>query len=373
MKILLLSAYDADSHQYWRKQLVLQFPEYQWTVLSLPARYFAWRIRGNSLSWAFGPDREVLEQDYDLLICTSMTDLSALRGMLPSLGKIPTLVYFHENQFAYPQSDNAHKSVEPQILNIYTAACADKIVFNTGYNRDTFLQGARKLLKKLPDQVPAGLITQLERKSQVLAVPLESAVFNNQPDVSVNWQTDNQQCIKIAWAARWEYDKGPQQLLAILNELEIRRIDFKISLLGQNFRHSPEIFSEIKDRFEHRLAQYGYASSREEYLVWLGTADVFLSTALHEFQGLSVLEAVARNCFPVLPGREVYPSLFPADYIYTSNFQNPAEEARSAADLIISQASRKHAGNPAPQVDTYSWQSLRSDYQQIIEQLTATS
>ncbi len=103
MKILLLSAYDALSHQYWRKGLVRAFPEYDWTVLTLPPRYFSWRLRGNSLTWAYSK-REVLSAGYDLLICTSMTDLSALKGMVPALANVPVLCYFHENQFAYPAS-----------------------------------------------------------------------------------------------------------------------------------------------------------------------------------------------------------------------------------------------------------------------------
>src|SRR5690554_445672 len=99
MRILLLSAYDAVSHQYWRKGLVNALPEHDWTVLSLPARYFSWRIRGNSLSWAFG-ERERLQQPYDLVIATSMVDLTSLRGLVPSLARTPCVVYFHENQFA---------------------------------------------------------------------------------------------------------------------------------------------------------------------------------------------------------------------------------------------------------------------------------
>jgi len=95
MRILLLSAYDAHSHRRWRQGLVAAFPEWRWTVLTLPPRFFSWRVRGNSLSWAFS-ERETLEQSYDVLVATSMTDLSALKGL------VPALVYCHENQFAYP-------------------------------------------------------------------------------------------------------------------------------------------------------------------------------------------------------------------------------------------------------------------------------
>ena len=90
MRILLLSAYDAHSHRRWRQGLVAAFPEWQWTVLTLPPRYFSWRVRGNSLSWAFS-ERETLEQPYDVLIATSMTDLSALKGLVPALASVPSL------------------------------------------------------------------------------------------------------------------------------------------------------------------------------------------------------------------------------------------------------------------------------------------
>ena len=43
MRILLLSAYDAESHRYWREGLVSRFPEHHWQVLRLPPRYFNWR------------------------------------------------------------------------------------------------------------------------------------------------------------------------------------------------------------------------------------------------------------------------------------------------------------------------------------------
>jgi hypothetical protein len=94
VRILLLSAYHANSHKAWADGLVAAIPAHQWTVLTLPPRHFSWRLRGNSLSWAM-LQSEQLNADYDLLVATSMTDLSALRGLCPSLCRLPTLVYFH--------------------------------------------------------------------------------------------------------------------------------------------------------------------------------------------------------------------------------------------------------------------------------------
>ena len=44
-RVLLLSPYDAMSHRYWREGLKNTFTEYEWVELTLPPRYFNWRIR----------------------------------------------------------------------------------------------------------------------------------------------------------------------------------------------------------------------------------------------------------------------------------------------------------------------------------------
>ena len=98
-RILLLSAYHAASHDYWLQGLLNALPEYRWTVLTLPARHFNWRIRGNPLSWV-AQESETLTRDYDLLLATSTVDVATLKGLVPSLAACPTAVYFHENQFA---------------------------------------------------------------------------------------------------------------------------------------------------------------------------------------------------------------------------------------------------------------------------------
>lgn len=373
MRILLLSAYDAASHRYWRQGLVQAFPEHEWTVLALPARYFSWRVRGNSLSWAFS-EAELLSRSYDLVIATSMVDITSLRGFIPSLAATPTLVYFHENQFAYPESGREFSSVEPMILNLYNALCADMVLFNSAYNRNTLLEGAGRLLRKLPDRVPQGLIERLAERSRVLHVPLPDDSFMQEvykagpQDSAESGEGDAYGTpVRIVWAARWEYDKGPDRLLAILRELERRGTDYRICILGERFRNTPEEFDTIKRDFNHRLERLGYAESRQEYLDWLRRADIVLSTATHEFQGLSVLEAVAGGCIPVLPDRLVYPELFGSMYTYRDCGADIESEARAAADMIELQGRCLADGNAeVPSAKNFSWSALREEYAAII-------
>lgn len=387
MRILLLSAYDADSHRRWHKGLRSHFPEYHWTVLTLPPRYFSWRIRGNSLSWSF-EHRQLLEEPYDLIIATSMTDLSALRGFVPALAATPTVVYFHENQFAYPSSHNAHESVEPQMLNLYTALCADAIVFNTDFNRQSFLSGVEELLRRLPDHVPKSVLPQLSDRASVLPVPLEASCFEplrgsicEHADMWPTKVPGMSRPLRVIWAARWEYDKGPELLLAILHQLRERKIDFQICLLGQGFRRSPPEFDLIRQDFTEELVQFGHEPDSMRYRQWLATADVVLSTALHEFQGLAVLEAIAAGCIPLLPNRLSYPEMVPDDFLYDVSSAYLVNQAQAAVEQLLSLIpdllskaalpTDRQTQTTAPKVDVswWGWERQQEAYRQLLEGL----
>ena len=371
MKILLLSAYDAMSHAYWRNGLVNAFPEHDWTVLTLPPRYFNWRLRGNSLSWAFG-EREALEAGYDLLVCTSMTDLSALKGMVPLLSQIPTLCYFHENQFAYPPSARQNNSVEPLILNIYTALTADQVLFNTAYNRSTFLAGAEKLLKKLPDHVPAAAIERLKNNSAVLPVPLPERVFVNDKD---NDRATDDQPLQILWNHRWEYDKSPERLFNAIRLLRQQTDNFTLHVVGQSFRQVPDIFKQAEQEFADVIGCWGYVESGEDYRALLKRCDVVVSTAIHDFQGIAILEGVAAGCIPLVPDRLAYSELFAKKYRYPSTIKDEEKEAGSLSEklqkLIIAKETR--ALDIAPDIQGLSWTSLRPVYQNWMNQLASGS
>ncbi|MEP0072494.1 MAG: DUF3524 domain-containing protein, partial [Marinomonas sp.] len=251
------------------------------------------------------------------------------------------LLYFHENQFSYPKNSQQQGLVEMQMVTLYSALSADLCVFNSQFNQDSFFHGARALLKKLPDYVSPDWLDSTQEASQVLPVPLSRDLIANRlnTDVKASDKVEKvsdrkERKLKLVWSARWEYDKGPDRLLAILEEMESRGLDYQIAILGEQFRSIPEEFEKIKTHFSHHISRFGYAESREEYLAILASADMVLSTALHEFQGLSVLEAVALGCVPVLPNRQVYPELFGQDFLYKSDLQDIKQEAEFAVNLI---------------------------------------
>lgn len=366
MKILLLSAYDAPSHKRWRENLAAALPEYEWTMCSLPARYFNWRIRGNSLTFAYDY-ADTLNQTYDLLIVTSMVDLSALRGFVPALCAIPTIVYFHENQFAYPTSQTQQSLVEPQILTLYTALCGDAVVFNSEFNRTSFFTGAKALLKKLPDCVPKGLLENLQKKTQVLPVPLEDALFKERSSSLKNAQSR----LQIVWNHRWEYDKNPELLLKTLEKLELvfnGNLPFDLHVVGQQFRERPKEFEKIKALLTRTksLGCWGFLFSVSEYRELLSGCHIVLSTASHDFQGLAVLEAVAAGCLPLLPLRQAYPEWFARRWCYEVGDLACDTENLTQALLDYLKAFSNKTLPAAPDVSSFSLSRLTPAYRSLL-------
>ena len=64
------------------------------------------------MQWA-STESACLARDYDLALATSMVDLASLRGLIPKLAAVPSLLYFHENQFAYPAGHQRDENIEP--------------------------------------------------------------------------------------------------------------------------------------------------------------------------------------------------------------------------------------------------------------------
>lgn len=334
-RILLLSGYDAASHRYWRRLLAEQLTQFEWVQLALPDRHFSWRVRGSSLEFAFQFQNEI-SGDFDIVIATSMVDLASLRGFVPSLANIPTIVYFHENQFVYPVSSAQPNIVNAQLTSIYSALCADCIVFNSRYNAETFHQGATELFRRLPGNKNTHVVEQLIEKSSVIPVPIvfPETQAENSNEEPLSEQKDHLQTIpQILWNHRWEYDKQPEVFFAALAILKEREIRFKLHVLGQSFRKIPSCFNDAESDFADEIETFGFQST-ERYRQILASSDVVVSTALHDFQGLSLQQAISHGCTPVAPDRVAYPEYIPGQFLYSVK-GTERNEAQSVANKLI--------------------------------------
>jgi glycosyltransferase involved in cell wall biosynthesis len=102
-------------------------------------------------------------------------------------------------------------------------------------------------------------------------------------------------------------------MLRALYALADEGLDFRVALAGENFRVRPAEFVEAQARLGRRLIHFGYAASQADYVRLLWQADIVLSTAIHEFFGVGVVEALYCGCAPVLPNRLSYRELLPVE------------------------------------------------------------
>jgi len=330
----LLSAYRADSHAAWADWLIATFGEFDWKRFELPGRHFAWRIRGNPLSWL---DTLAGDPTPDLIVATSMVDLATIRGLHPRLGRVPTLLYFHENQFAYPGSDAQTTSIEAQMVQLYAALSAERVLFNSDYNRRTLIDGVDTLLAAMPDQVPAGVSGRIAGKSEILPVPIDPIRPADTCDPAL-----------ILWNHRWEYDKNPEQFADAMITLAERGAEFRLALLGQRHRKTSQALERLREALPARIFVDG-ALPRDEYCAVLGRAGIAVSTAIHEFQGLGMLEAASAGCLPLVPDALCYREIYPPEYRY------PAGDR----DALVDRLEDWLSGNAPDPVNVERWTGLQ--------------
>ena len=301
MKILVLEAYYGGSHKAfldgWQ-----QHSEHEFTLLTLPPSKWKWRMRHGAITFAQQVnERAAAGETWDVLFCSDMLNLAEFLGLVDeSVRTLPKVVYFHENQLTYPVQVESERDYQYCMTNITTAAAADAVWFNSAFHRDEFLEAIGAFLKRMPDYQPMEVIEQIRAKSSIHPPGIVPVAHTKERKAGP---------IRILWAARWEHDKNPEDFFAAMKIIKEKGLDFRLNVIGEQFRDQPEVFDWAKDYFADHIDRWGYQSSRAEYETALAESDIVVSTANHEFFGIGVLEAIVAGCFPLLPNRLSYPTI----------------------------------------------------------------
>ncbi len=305
LKVLTLEPYYGGSHKAFLEGWI-HFSRHKWTQLYLPPRKWKWRMRHSAITLSNQTAEKVeAGEKWDIIFCSDMLNLAEFKGLVhPTVQKLPAIVYFHENQLTYPVIHQREWDFHFVFTNMITALAATEVWFNSSYHRDAFLEGLPYFLKRMPDFQSPEAVEIIRSKSYIKCPGIHQFPKRNKR---------RQGPMRILWAARWEYDKNPELLFRALRVLKEKEIKFRFSVIGEQFQRMPDVFHSARKEFAGFIDRWGYQHSRHDYESALLDADVFVSTADHEFFGITVLEAAAAGAFPLVPEKLAYPETLERD------------------------------------------------------------
>jgi len=374
MRLLVLDAYHGGSHAAFVRGWSAR-SRHEHDLLTLPGHHWKWRMRQAAIGFAATVrQRYAAGERWDALVVTDMLDLATFAGLVPAaVAALPRMVYFHENQLTYPVRHHDVRDLHFAFTNITTCLAADAVVFNSGFHRDVFLAAVDELTAKMPDHQPTAAASTIRARSSVVPPGIDP------PAERQSGGSREEGPLRVLWPHRWEYDKDPKSFFAAVGEARRQGAQLRLLVVGKRFREAPPVFAAAAQEHAEIIDQWGYVEDLAAYRGLLERADVVVSTAIHEFFGIAVVEAVAAGAFPVVPPRLAYPETLraadggrAAEFFYDGSVSGLAARLVSLAEdpATVWGAGGQGRERGAELVDGYLWPAVSERLDREVEGMT---
>ena len=290
---------------------------------------------------------------FDALVASDFLDLATLRGLAEH--RLPTAVYMHENQISYPSLTDDERDNHFKFNNITSCLAADKVWFNSDFHRQQFFDEAKKFISIFPKVGQSAWLENIKCKSEVHYLGVELAPLPLSKPIN--------KVPSILWNHRWEHDKNPDEFLEVLRSLSAAGQAFELILCGQRFARKPEALNRIETEFAERIRFNGEAS-KQDYWKLLESSDFVFSTANHEFFGISVVEALSKGCWPLLPRRLSYPEII-SDVFHSDVFYDTTADIVKLWEKALPQLAGRQ-NQWAEIAQRFSWAERIGDFDRAI-------
>ncbi len=362
MKIIIIEPYFEGSHKNWTLELQKN-SSHEIELLTLPGRYWKWRMHGGAIKLA--QEFNKLHSYPDLIIASDMLNLPVFNSIIKS-DKIPTCMYFHENQITYPWSpmDRDIKMGRDHhygFINYSSALASNHNFFNTDFHKSDFLSSLKGFLLNFPDYRGIENIDLIEKKSTTLHLGLDLKRFDRFKITNKNNKPI------ILWNHRWEHDKNPNSFKNILLEVSNKKIDFNLILLGKNNQKKSGFFDDIENSLKKHIIYSGYCEKFEDYAKYLWKSDILMVTSIQDFFGISIAEAAYCDTFPLLPNRLSYPEIYNYDF-NKRFFYNDEDDAVNKLIYILKDKNLSTC-NGRELVKGFDWQNMIEKYDEAFERV----
>ncbi len=324
MKITFLESFYGGSHKSFLDGLV-KYSSHSIHALTLPARFWKWRLRSSALYFAEQYGKEI--RSSDLIIATDMLNLAELKALAGYTG--PSILFFHENQLTYPLPDHERQDPHLGMVNLASALAADINLFNSAFQLNYFADALRSFINRIPEFVPVFAHERVMKKSQVMYMGCDFSTFKS----SRKSRKPNAEPV-ILWNHRWEFDKQPAVFFNALYQLHAEGIPFKLLILGENYQVHPREFLEAREKLKDRILRFGFVDTWEDYASYLNMADIVVSTAIQENFGFSIAEAMYCKTLPLLPRRLSYPEILAPEFHQEFLYKNEKDLVNKLRHLL---------------------------------------
>lgn len=377
MRILIVSSYHGGSHRAWAEGYT-RYSAHDVELLALPARFWKWRMHGGAITLArrylesLSSGRQAMP---DLLLFTDMVDLTTFMALTrrenPTL---PAVLYMHENQLTYPlpekpdtgpmRRQRGERDLHYAFINLASMLAADRVYFNSEFHRRQLLSALPRYLRHFPEFNELAAVATIEAKSDVLPPGIDGAFLDGHAPGPASQGTP-----LLIWNQRWEFDKDPKTYFDAVTALANEGLDFQVAVCGERFAREPAEFLVASRKLREHIIHWGYAQ-RDVYRRLLWQATVTASTALHEFFGISIVEAMYCQTYAILPRRLSYPELLPED-IHGECLYDDHDGLmdRLRWSMNHSAQAQEVASRLAKTAAAYDWRSIASRYDAEFERL----
>jgi glycosyltransferase involved in cell wall biosynthesis len=300
IKILYLESFYSGSHKFFLDNLI-KYSDFEIEKIVIEEK--TWRLNyEKSALFYFSKIKNI--ENYDLIIASSLVDVSVLKGFYKTFPKV--IIYWHENQFEYPNKKSDYLGLK----DLHNFITADVNIFNSSFHKNDFFTKAKKEINKFN---LFDLETILGDKYFSSPVIYPGFDMKNVDLSNVNPQIKTHIPI-ILWNHRWSKDKDYFMFFSMMRYLKKRDYKFKLNIFGEATLIGNKDFEYFKEQMGDYINKFGYLESKFEYYKEVLNSDIVISTAIEENFGISMVESMYMGLTPVLPNRLSYPELIPKEF-----------------------------------------------------------
>jgi len=357
-RIALIEPFLGGSHQKWAQGLATH-SRHSIDIFGLPDRFWKWRMHGGAITLA----QKIIDsqKEYDIFLSSDFLDLALFKSLVAvHYPQALFFLYFHENQINYPWSPTDPDSTLRRdrhygFINYTSALVADRVFFNSVFHLESFVGALPSFLKAFPDEQNLETIQKIKNKSKALPLAINLPQLRTSLPKIPN---------AILWNHRWEYDKNPKAFFQILQNIQSKGIDFKLIILGEHTQKYPSIFDQAQQTFRKEIIHFGYAESSEDYWTWLQKAAVIPVTSNQDFFGISIVEAMHADVYPILPDRLAYPEHIPFLEQKIHLYHTDMELEQKLTAFLLNKPTEKPFST---WVKHYAWTTAIKQYDRLLE------